>query len=189
MMYNDAPSDVAAWILDGHPPGRKRSGPALLSMPSYRGRISRQELANLLAYVFTVQQYGGLNDSAVRRGRDVALRAGCFGCHGNEGRGLVRDPGSLKGYVPPWDGVDFSDLVHDQAELRQWILDGTSDRFRRNPLARAVLSREVIKMPAFKGRLSEKDVDALIAYIGWVRDHPRAGEGRRVAGQALNVAN
>lgn len=185
MMYNDAPGDVAAWILDGHPPGHEVSSSALLSMPAYRGSISRRDLADLLSYVFTVQQYGGLSKAAVRKGRDVALRAGCFGCHGVEGRGLVMDPGSLKGYIPPWNGTDFPDLVHGNGELRQWILNGVTDRFKRDPLARGVLSHEVIKMPAFKDRLSKDDVNALVAYIGWVRSHSRGDQGREIARRAL----
>ncbi len=184
-MYNNSPGDVAAWILDGHPPGRTASSSALLSMPAFRGSISRAELADLLAYVFTVQQYGGPSGSEEQKGRDVALRAGCFGCHGAEGRGLVMDPGSLKGYIPPWSGSDFADLVHNNEELRQWILNGASNRFKRDPLAHAVLSHEVIKMPAFKGRLSDGDIDALVAYIRWVQSHSRAAQGRRVALQAL----
>lgn len=185
MMYNDDPSDVASWILDGHPPAHKVSSSALLAMPAYRGVISRGELADLLAYVFTVQRYGWLKNQQAQRGMQVALRAGCFGCHGEEGRGLVMDPGSLKGYIPPWTSQDFADLVHDKRELREWILDGVTVRFKRDPLARGVLSHEVIKMPAFKGRLSKDDIDALVAYIGWVRGHSRADQGRRIARQAL----
>lgn len=185
LMYNNSPGDVAAWILDGHPPGRKASSSALLSMPAFRGSISRAELSDLLAYVFTVQEYGGPSSAEEQKGRDVALRAGCFGCHGAEGRGLVMDPGSLKGYIPPWDGSDFTDLVHNNEELRQWILNGASNRFERDPLAHAVLAHEVIKMPAFKGKISGDDVEALVAYIGWIRHHSRADQGRRVARQAL----
>jgi len=185
MMYNNSPSDVADWILDGHPPGREISSAALLAMPAYRGTISRRDLGDLVAYVLTVQQYGWMNNEQVQEGRNVALRAGCFGCHGEEGRGLVMNPGSLKGYVPPWNGADFSDLVHGKRELRQWILNGVTDRFKRDPLARGVLSHEVIKMPAFKGRLSEDDVNALVAYIGWVRGNSRAHQGRGIARQAL----
>jgi mono/diheme cytochrome c family protein len=175
MMYNDSPADVRAWILDGHPPGREPDAKALLAMPAYKGRLQGEETDDLVAYVLAVSHFGNIEDGKASAGRDAAARLGCFGCHGPEGRGLVWDPGSLKGYVPPWDGADFAELVRDDRELREWVRNGVSERLRRNPAARHFLTAEVIHMPAFGPRVSDADLDALVAYVHWVRTHPRTG--------------
>ncbi|HVR09732.1 MAG TPA: c-type cytochrome [Thermoanaerobaculia bacterium] len=172
-MYNHDPGDVRDWILYGHPAGQRPDGGALIKMPAYRGRMSAADLADLTVYVLTVSQFGDPTDPKVAAGRDVALRFGCFGCHGAEGRGLIADPGSLKGYVPAWDGADYADLVRSDAELRQWVQKGAADRLRANPAARHFLDGEVIQMPAFGDRIKPPELDALAAYVRWVRQHPR----------------
>jgi mono/diheme cytochrome c family protein len=175
MMYNQAPADVRAWILDGHPPGRSPDGKALLAMPAYRSRLEPRETDDLVAYVLAVSQLGNIDDPRAADGHEVAIRYGCFGCHGPEGRGLVADPGSLKGYVPPWDGADYADLVRSDAELRQWVRAGTIERFRSNPVARRILATEALQMPAFGSRMQPDELEALVAYVKWVRAHPRTG--------------
>jgi hypothetical protein len=57
----------------------------------------------------------------------------------------------------------------DDADLREWILDGRPRRLQANPLARFFLDRQAIRMPAFRGRISEEELRALEAYIGWLR--------------------
>jgi mono/diheme cytochrome c family protein len=108
-------------------------------------------------------------EPAVRTGYAIAERLGCFRCHGPGGRGASRNPGSLKGYIPPWDGRDFAELVLDEAELREWILGGRPQRLQANPLARFFLDRQAIRMPAFRGRIKEEELRALESYIGWLR--------------------
>jgi mono/diheme cytochrome c family protein len=173
MMYNESEGDVRAWILDGHPPGRSPDKKALLAMPAYRSRLSRAETDDLVAYVLAASHFGRIADEQAADGHEAAIRYGCFGCHGPEGRGLVADPGSLKGYVPTWDGADYPDLVKSDAEFRQWVKNGTTDRFRANPAARHILATEALKMPAFGERVKDAEVDALLAYVKWVRAHPR----------------
>lgn len=173
MMYAKDEADVRSWILDGHPQGRQPDAGALIHMPAFRRRLAAAELNDLVAYVLAVSQLGNLPDERVADGRDAAIRLGCLGCHGPEGRGLIANPGSLKGYVPPWDGEDFADLVHDDAEFRQWVRNGIADRFRSNPAARRILETQAIKMPAYGERVSDKDLGALRAYVEWVRRNPR----------------
>ncbi len=175
MMYNDDPSDVAAWIRDGHPADRAPDPGALIRMPAYGELLSDRELADLTAYVLTVSQFGWPQEPGVAEGREVAVRLGCFGCHGPEGRGLVANPRSFKGYVPPWDGPDFPELVRDRSEFDQWVREGISDRFAANPAARAFLERQPIPMPAYGDRTSDADLDALWAFVEWIRAHPRTG--------------
>ncbi|HTQ80051.1 MAG TPA: c-type cytochrome [Thermoanaerobaculia bacterium] len=175
MMYNDSEADLRAWILDGHPPHRPPDPGALLTMPAYRSRLRPAEADDLVAYVLAASQFGRLEDEKVAAGLEAAVHYGCLGCHGPEGRGLVADPGSLKGFVPPWDGPDYAELVESDAEFRQWVKDGTLDRFRANPAAQHILKTEALRMPAFGDRIKPEEVEALLAYAKWVRAHPRTG--------------
>jgi len=178
MMYSDNEGDVRAWILDGHAPGTAPQPNALLQMPAYKQRLSPREVDDLTAYVLTVMQFGELAGEAAA-GHDAAQRLGCFGCHGPEGRGLVANPGSLKGYTPPWDGADYLDLVQSPAEFRQWVKNGITDRFRANPAARHFVEGEQIRMPAYGDKVSDADLAALLAYVDWVRGHPRGARRAR----------
>jgi mono/diheme cytochrome c family protein len=173
MMYSDTVEDLRAWILDGHPKKRRPDPNALLAMPAFRQRLKPAELDDLVAYVETAAQFGTIDDEKASAGSDVAQRLGCFGCHGSEGRGLIADPGALKGYVPPWDGDDYPDLVRNDAEFRQWVTSGITDRFRANPVARHIVETEAIRMPAYRDRVKPEEVDALLAYVAWLRKHPR----------------
>lgn len=176
MMWNDSPEDVRGWILNGHPPGRQPDKDALIAMPAFRDHLSDGEVDDLVAYVLAVSQFGWPQDQDVAAGRDLAVQYGCFGCHGPEGRGLIADPGSFKGYIPPWDSPDFEDLVHSRDEFGQWVQNGVSERFRKNPAANAFLDRQAIRMPAYGDRLTQAQLDQLYAYVMWVRGHPREGK-------------
>ena len=107
--------------------------------------------------------------------RGAELHRGCFGCHGPEGRGLVSNPGSFKGFIPPWDGEDYTELVRNSAEFAQWVRRGVSDRFQANPAARTILATQAIRMPAYGDRVSDEELRDLEAYVAWVRAHPRTG--------------
>jgi mono/diheme cytochrome c family protein len=178
MMYSDTEADVRAWIADGHAPGTAPTPEALLQMPAYKSRLAPEELDDLTAYVLTVMQVGQL-EGKVSEGHDAAQKLGCFGCHGPEGRGLVPNPGSFKGYTPAWEGADYTDLVRSPAEFRQWVRNGITDRFRANPAARHFVEGEVVRMPAYGDKVSDAGLEALQAYVDWVRSHPRGPRGAR----------
>jgi mono/diheme cytochrome c family protein len=175
MMWNRDEKDVREWILKGRPAHRAPDPDALIKMPAYASRLTTREVDDLVAYVLAASHFGAIDDQTAAQGHEVAYRSGCFGCHGPEGRGLVINPGSFKGYVPPWDGADFGELVRDDDELRQWVRNGASDRFIANPVARRIFESQAIAMPAYGDRMSEGDLKALGAYIAWVRRHPRTG--------------
>jgi mono/diheme cytochrome c family protein len=183
MMWNRSEGDVRAWILEGHPPGREPDAGALIRMPPYRGRLDDDETDALVAYVLAASLFGQPSEPAVADGRDAALRYGCFGCHGPEGRGLVSNPGSLKGYVPGWEGGDFQELVRSDDEFRQWVRNGISDRMKANPVARRILESQAIRMPAFGERVSATDMEALLAYVHWVGEHPRLTTAAKPSGE------
>jgi mono/diheme cytochrome c family protein len=177
------PATLREWILDGMP-RRVREDPesraalesAAIRMPAWQGRLSPAQVDDLVAYVRALAAADVAEDATARNGYEVAGRLGCFRCHGPGGRGAGRNPGSLKGYIPPWDGPDFAELVANDRELREWILGGRPQRLQANPLARFFLDRQTIRMPAFRGLITEEELHAIEAYIRRLR--PEAGSGR-----------
>ena len=171
-----APETLREWILDGMPRRvrqnqelREALEDAAILMPAWRERLSDAQVDDLVAYLRALSAVDVPEDPLARSGYAVAERLGCFGCHGPGGRGAGRNPGSLKGYIPPWDGPDFAELAADAAELREWILDGRPRRLQANRLARFFLDRQAIRMPAFRGRIEEEELLAIEAYIRWLR--------------------
>ena len=175
------------WILDGMPEAvrqdveaRSALEAAVIRMPAWRGRLSPAQVDDLVSYLRALASADVPEDPAARTGHAVAERLGCFGCHGPGGRGAGRNPGSLKGYIPPWDGRDFAELVTGEGELREWILGGRPQRLHANRLARFFLDRQAIRMPAFRGQITEDELRSLEAYIGWLRASlPGSGRSSR----------
>lgn len=176
-LYVKTPDEVREWILDGIP-ARMQADPEeatrvqqqLIKMPAYRGLVSSDVLADLEFYVTTA----GLllpqdEESKEAKGRSVAIKLGCFSCHGPEGRMRAHNEGSLKGYIPSWDSSDYEELVKNEGELKEWVLDGAPRRLSSNPAASYFLTRQVVKMPAYKGRITDEELGELVAYVNFVR--------------------
>jgi hypothetical protein len=53
------------------------------------------------------------------------------------------------------------------------VEDGVGHRFRSNPVAQFFLRRAPLHMPAFKKHLAPGDVEALWAYVTWLRAQPQ----------------
>ena len=137
-------------------------------MPAYEGFFTEGELEDLVAF-FKAVAWADKPPTEAGAGRRIALKNGCFSCHGEEGRARQPNPGSLKGYIPSWQGDDFTELVRDENELRSWIVEGGIPRLLNNPAARLFIERQPIQMPAYKDVLSKQDIDRLVAYIMWLR--------------------
>ena len=174
------PATLREWILDGMPQAvrldpelRSDLESAAIRMPAWRGRISDAQIDHLVAYVRATAAAEEPEDPSARHGRLVAERLGCFRCHGPGGRGAGSNPGSLKGYIPSWDGRDFEELVANARELREWIVDGRPQRLQANPVARFFLDRQAIRMPAFRDQVNDEDLQAIEAYIAWLRSARR----------------
>ena len=178
-MYVENEGEIREWILDGMP-GRLRKDPqqmalrekAAILMPAYRGILSERQLRDVVAYVKAASDFERPEDEKAEEGRQVGVKFGCFNCHGPQGRGSMPNVRAFKGYIPSWDGADFVELAKDDAEIREWVLDGITQRFRNNPLARWFLTRQPVKMPAYRGHISDAEVDRLLDYIHWLRKHP-----------------
>ncbi len=102
---------------------------------------------------------------------------------GVAGSGGVRNPGAFIGSVASWVGPDFPHLVADRAEFGEWVLDGRSRRLEASRPASFFLERANLFMPAFRGHLGAAEVDALWAYVQWLRGRwGRGGAAGAAAG-------
>lgn len=176
MMYAKTPDEIHEWIHNGvtrkkaaSQTWRAERDSGTLRMPAFKRRMNERDMDDLVAYVMAMSGMPEPEDSLSAHGLERAQALGCVGCHGAGGRLAKPNPGSLKGYVPSWDGEDFAELVKDSTEFREWVAHGISDRFKRNRFARAFLDRAVLKMPAFERHLDPGDVPALWAYVQWLR--------------------
>jgi mono/diheme cytochrome c family protein len=173
--YAQNEAEIREWILDGMPRRLREEagaegGPGrLIIMPAFRGRLSEREVDQLVAYVKAAADYGRPEAGPLAEGLTVGARWGCFTCHGPQGRGTPPNPGSFKGYIPAWDGPDLAELARDEGELREWILDGSPRRLRDHLVAAWFLERQTLRMPAYRGRISEQEVETLVRYIHALR--------------------
>ncbi len=176
MMYAKSAEEIHEWIHEGVTEKRSASQTwrtqrdrGALKMPAFKGRMSEREMEDLVAFVMASSGMPEPEDSLAARGLERAEALGCVGCHGAGGRLAGRNPGSLKGYVPSWDGEDFPELVGNRAEFDEWVERGVSRRFESNQMAKFFLERAVLAMPAYEKHLEPGDLDALWAYVRWLR--------------------
>lgn len=179
MMYVKGDDDLREWIRDGVPKRRAESKTwqfdrdhGALRMPAFGRVLSPGQVDDLVAFVNASAGNPEPEDTLAAAGLRKADALGCTGCHGAGGRLALRNPGSLKGYVPSWDGRDFPELVRDRAEFHQWVMYGVSNRFHANPAATFMLKRAALHMPAYFYHVTRPDIDTLWAYVGWLRSTP-----------------
>jgi mono/diheme cytochrome c family protein len=176
MMYVTSPEELREYVLDGAPARqladpeyRERVERAALRMPAYRDIVSAADLEDLVAYLRATSGQLLPRDALAARGAALAMELDCFACHGPLGAGGVSNPGSFKGYVPGFWGADYDELVRDDEELRAWIADGRIDRIAEHPIGGRFFRGQAIKMPAYGSFVSAEDVDALAAFVRWIR--------------------
>jgi len=98
----------------------------------------------------------------VQRGARLASESGCLACHGPAGR-LADPDGALGvGTVPSFDHDDVTAYAKSAGEIREWILDGQPRRLREEKTEEPP---PVLRMPAWRGQLSEREADWLVAYV------------------------
>ena len=173
MMWAHDETELRTWILDGRLPDAAADETAAtparaLAMPAYRAMLSGEELDDLVAYLKSICGLQFPDDARAEKGLEKMHDLGCFGCHGPMGTGGRSNPRSLKGYVPGFGGEDYRELVRDGDELREWIRNGTTDRFARNPVARAILGRQALKMPAYGEHLDEPGLENVASAVEWL---------------------
>jgi mono/diheme cytochrome c family protein len=176
MMYVKNTDDLREYILDGAP-RRKRDDPdyraqmeaAAVRMPAYRPFVTAGQVEDLVAYLRASSGQILPDEERAARGAELAIEYSCAACHGPLGAGGIENPGSLKGYVPSFWGADFDELVRDDDELRTWIAEGEIKRIAEHPIGGRFLRGQVLKMPAYGRFLAPADLDALVAWVRWVR--------------------
>jgi mono/diheme cytochrome c family protein len=125
-------------------------------------------------------------ENPIRRGARLAHRAGCLSCHGPEGSKGLPDPNG--GEVPVWDGGVPMMYVSGVHEVREYIEDGVSKRRSTSASARAERAKAAIRMPAYRGVLTPRQIDDLVAYFAAASrlgrlDDPVAEQGRGLVGR------
>lgn len=145
----------------------------------------------LAAVVVVLATLGSLRrpaSTAAARGAVIAEDLGCFTCHGPGGRGGVPNPNTDGGEIPGWDGATAELYLESAAEIREWILDGSPGRLREalKPVAEA--DRPLIAMPAYRGHLSDSELDDLVSLfqaVSGYEDMPVAARSGRAAAERL----
>jgi len=174
--------ELREWILDGAPASLRKKpeyeqqkSERAVTMPAYRHRLTARELDLLVAFYHGISGTVFPKSGQAELGFKTAQAKGCFSCHGLGGRFDLPNPGSFVGRIPSWHGEDFADLARNEEEIRAWILDGTTPRLARHPIASWFAKRQVVKMPAYRGKISDEELEAILAYILWLRDAGAAG--------------
>src|SRR5436309_913718 len=176
MMYVKTSDDLREYVRDGAP-RRRREDPdyrakmeaAALRMPAYGDVVTDAQLDDLVAYLRAASGQILPDQELAARGSELASEHTCFACHGPLGAGGVPNPRSFKGYVPSFWGADFDELVRDDTELRTWIAKGEIPRIAEHPIGGRFVQQQTIKMPAYARFLPDADIDALVAYVRWIR--------------------
>lgn len=176
---------IRQWIRNGVSDARRRrlagskeQEDQALRMPAFAGRLSDSEIEDLVSFV-ALAQYGQIASRSgdLPRGEAIARRYGCYTCHGELGQGGVGNPGSLKGYIPGFFGEDFRALTRNgnRQDIREWILAGHSGYFWNQGFAafspgRFFTRRQAIQMPAFRGFISDDEVEPLVDHLIELKD-------------------
>jgi len=116
------------------------------------------------------------SSNPVRRGLEVATRVGCFSCHGPMGTAGIPDP-KLGDDVPSWSGGVFMMYVKSDEEVREYVQDGVSRRRAESESASAVRRRAAIQMPAFRGTLTAREIDDVVAAFLIISGMKRPADG------------
>lgn len=176
MMYGETRQEIEEFIRLGalqswldDPAVVERLSRQRVRMPAYGGVLEDSEIADLTAFACAMEGVDPVGGAEGVVGRELARDHGCLSCHGVEGSGGLPNPGSLGGFIPGFAGRNFSDLVRDEAEFREWVRDGTSRRLAANPVVRFFWSRQRLAMPAYGDALDDEELRQLWSWIQALR--------------------
>ena len=112
-------------------------------------------------------------------GMHIAEKQGCFHCHGYWGQGHVPNPGA-KG-IPAFQDFTFMMSIADEYELREWILDGAPKELREKPEYEEQKAHRAVVMPAYRGRLKERELELLITFYHGISGtvFPKSGQAEQ----------
>ena len=106
-----------------------------------------------------------LEETPAARGHRLAAELGCFACHGPEGGGGTKNPGSQEGEVPAFTEQTQMMYVKTTDDLREYILDGAPKRRREDPEYRAKMEAAALRMPAYREFVTAAEVEDVVTYL------------------------
>ncbi len=106
-----------------------------------------------------------IEETPAARGRRLAAELGCFTCHGPDGAGGTKNPGSQEGEVPAFTEQTQMMYVKTTDDLREYILDGAPKRRREDPDYVKRMEGAAFRMPAYRALVSARQVEDLVAYL------------------------
>jgi len=130
----------------------------------------------LVAAPLLVAGLGGValvaETNPAKLGQSLVEHLGCLYCHGLGGRQGIENPNAVRKYVPAWDEKAFAERYPTPEKVRDTIKKG---RFPdRDPKANG----NPIPMPPWGNRLTDPELDAIIAYIWSLRETPMAAHAK-----------
>jgi mono/diheme cytochrome c family protein len=140
------------------------------AMPAYGSRLGGRWQDAVVAVGIMTDLIAVPEEAELAAGRDVARQLGCFACHGLAGGGGVRNPGSMRGRVPPWYSDRPGSHVLDEELVRSVLRDGA--RPARAPVPGG--PSPLLSMPSFEGRIDSTEQSLIIAYVLWLNESPPA---------------
>jgi mono/diheme cytochrome c family protein len=106
-----------------------------------------------------------IEDTPATRGHRLAAELGCFACHGPDGGGGTKNPGSQEGEVPAFTEQTQMMYVKTTDDLREYVLDGAPRRRREDPDYVRRMEAAAIRMPAYRAFVSARQLEDLVAYL------------------------
>ncbi len=118
-----------------------------------------------IAYPFVVAMVIPPEITSAARGRALASELGCFACHGHLGCVGVANPGSQYETIPSFHEGTIMMFAKSDQELREYILDGAPAAKRESEAYREEMRGQAIRMPAYRGHVSDREVEDLVAFL------------------------
>jgi cytochrome c oxidase subunit II len=148
--------DPKAKVVNGYP----------AVMPTFKGSLSPDDVGAIIAYLKSLsgakeketeeekEEREGGEAPAGRKGKELTETLGCLGCHSVDGSVRV--------------GPSFRGLFGAQVELEGGGTTTADEAYLRESISQP--GAKVVKgfpdvMPDFKGKISEEDLSAIIAYL------------------------
>jgi mono/diheme cytochrome c family protein len=139
-----------------------------------------------LLYPHVRKRVLSIEETPVERGHRLAGELACFTCHGPDGGGGTKNPGSEEETVPAFTEQTQMMYVKTTDDLREYILDGAPRRKREDADYRAKMEGAVLRMPAYRDFVTAAQVEDLVAYLRAASDQVMPDE--QLAGHGADLA-
>ncbi len=105
----------------------------------------------------------------VKLGKMVAEKKSCFSCHGINGQGGIKNPGSVYSSIPGWRIPQSALSPASKSQLKEMITHGITKGMKADSVYLSNREKAGIKMPAWKGLIKGKELHALVNYIWHIK--------------------